>query len=76
MNATNPHMEQEGYKNKEDELAKLPMHAQVVARKNREMLKAMILDVQSGSDKARYEDLLNGRIHKTRHGTSMPDDAQ
>jgi hypothetical protein len=31
---------------------------QVVARKNREMLKAMILDVQSGSDKARYEDLL------------------
>jgi hypothetical protein len=29
MNATNPHMEEEGYKRKEEELSQLPMHAQV-----------------------------------------------
>jgi hypothetical protein len=29
MNTTNPKMAEEGYKNKDAELAKLPMHAQV-----------------------------------------------
>jgi len=28
-NATNPHYEDEGYKNKQDELKKLPLHSQV-----------------------------------------------
>lgn len=29
MNTTNPNMAEEGYKSKENELSKLPMHAQV-----------------------------------------------
>jgi hypothetical protein len=120
MNTTNPKMAEEGYKNKDEELAKLPMNAQVrlyataasspvqvddllckllpghrkqlvlqegsssrcylctaqlpqqcsclfvymfdavqvMARKQREHLKAMILDVTEGKDKARYKDLL------------------
>lgn len=32
--------------------------SQVVAKNNREQLRAMLLDVTSGTDKARYKDLL------------------
>jgi hypothetical protein len=32
--------------------------AQLVARNNREQLRAMLLDVQHGTDSARYTDLL------------------
>lgn len=121
MNTTNPNMAEEGYKSKDAELAKLPMHAQVhcdvfklkllaqqhrsyvwglllmqhqlqqqcsncrclcglrnvviwqlcaewcsvvglglqvTARAQRDQLRAMILDVTEGRDKARYKDLL------------------
>ncbi|WIA32137.1 hypothetical protein OEZ86_002987 [Tetradesmus obliquus] len=73
MNTTNPNMAEEGYKSKDAELAKLPMHAQVTARAQRDQLRAMILDVTEGRDKARYKDLLDGKIHGTSHGTSMRD---
>jgi hypothetical protein len=104
MNLTNTGFEEEGYKSKQAELAKLPMHsqvrarvcgrgpgaacarwwgtrarwhrcssdsrvpapglprsppdAQVVARTNREQLRAMLLDVTSGNDSERYRSLL------------------
>lgn len=34
------------------------LHLQLVAKQNREQLKAMLLDVQAGKDQGRYQDLL------------------
>lgn len=71
MGMTNPNSEEESSKDQGDLVSKLPMHAQVAARKNREHLKAMLHDVTSGQDKARYRAMLDGKIHGTTHGTSM-----
>lgn len=39
-------------------LARMPLHAQLAARANREQLRAAMLDVQQGTDAARYRALL------------------
>lgn len=72
MSTTNPGSEEKSRQTDEAEYKKLPMHTQVIARTNREHLRAMMKDIESGTDKARYRDLLDGKIHGTTHGTSMP----
>jgi hypothetical protein len=71
MGATNPNWQTEHERDVSAQVAKMPMHAQVQARHNREQLRAMIKDVTSGDDRARYRAMLDGKIHGTTHGTSL-----
>lgn len=41
-----------------EQLAKMPLHAQLVARTNRQHLRAMIDDVRTGKDDDRYKAML------------------
>jgi Spy/CpxP family protein refolding chaperone len=58
MNATNPNMEADGYRDRSEEFSRMPAQAQALARSNRQQLRAMLDDVASGRDAARYRSLL------------------